>query len=711
LPAASPLALAPDSEQAGVDAATKLMGNFDRVVQDICNPGPENIDGKTLSQGGLKRVNPSDTESVQKMVSAVCGRLLGKGTPGPSSPEEAGVWMTAAKFLASRIQAPGDCPGRKPDMSAAQAEALRAVLAQTEAASKLINNCEVVVQDITNPGPRGVKGGQLSQAGLKRVDRKDSASVDAMIRELSSRLLGNSVKTPANDEVAVWLEAAAFFGKRVQAPSDECPGRKADMSNAAARALRTAVGQMEAAYKLISNSERVVQDLVNAGPKNIEGKTLTQTGLQRVDGKHKAVVEEMVKALGSRLLGHGVAGPVSPEEGQVWLEAATFLSDRIQASKSEMPGRDADMSSNGAKAFRGVLAEFEAVGKLVSNRETVVKDITNPGMVGVNGGSLTQRSLKRVAFIHYASVDAMIGELSNRILGRKVYAPSTSGEAGVWAEAAVCFNGRIQASADAFPGRAADMSPAAAAAMRKALASIANKSDKIDAASREASQKLMSNHVRVVEDITNPGPKNIDGKRLTQTDLKRVDIEHQMLVGAMVREVCCCLVGKPTLRPLAPEQVQVWAAAATFLSARTQGQPAEMPGRAPDMSPEAANALRAKLAQVEAAYMLMSNRDRVVQDITNAGSSNIDGKKLTQTELRRVDNKHEVSVNAMIKEVSCRLLGKAPMSPSPQEAAVWAEAAKYLGSRIQATAAEMPGRKPDMSPDAATALRTVLGQF
>jgi len=289
--------------------------------------------------------------------------------------------------------------------------------------------------------------------------------------------------------------------------------------------------------------------------------------------------------------------------------------------------------------------------------------------------------------------------------------PLTSGEAGVWAEAAVFFSGRIQASADAFPGRNADMSPAAAAAMRAALASIANKSERIDAASHEASQLLMSNHVRVVNDITNAGPNNIDGKKLTQTNLKRVDVKHQMLVGAMVREVCCCLVGRPTLKPLAPEDVQVWAAAASFLAARIQGKSEEMPGRAPDMSSEAASALRMKLAQVEAAYTLMSNRHRVVLDITNAGTSNIDGKELTQTELKRVDTRNEASVNVMIKEVSCRLLGKAPMLPSPQEVPVWAEAAAYLSGRIQATAAEMPGREPDMSSDAATVLRAALAQF
>merc|ERR1711904_504528 len=112
-----------------------------------------------------------------------------------------------------------------------------------------------------------------------------------------------------------------------------------------------------------------------------------------------------------------------------------------------------------------------------------------------------------------------------------------------------------------------------------------------------------------------------------------------------------------------------------------------------------------------AANMLMSNRGRVGQDITNPGPQNIDGKALTQTDLKRVDTKHQASVNAMIMEVSSRLLGKPMSSPSPQEQQVWAEAASYLSGRIQGTSAEMPGRKPDMSSDAAMALRTVLGQF
>merc|ERR1719389_1237834 len=141
--------------------------------------------------------------------------------------------------------------------------------------------------------------------------------------------------------------------------------------------------------------------------------------------------------------------------------------------------------------------------------------------------------------------------------------------------------------------------------MQKVLASIANPPNKVDIACLEAAQMLMNNYVRVVADITNPGPNNIDGKRLTQTDLKRVDAKHQELVGAMVREVCCCLVGKATPKPLTPGEVQVWAEAARFLSARIQGTPAEMPGRNPDMSSQAATALKMMLARMEAANMLM----------------------------------------------------------------------------------------------------------
>merc|ERR1711904_40467 len=159
-------------------------------------------------------------------------------------------------------------------------------------------------------------------------------------------------------------------------PSDKCEPphmeRKADMSSAAAQALSTTLARMEAAHRLASNYERVVQDITNPGPENIDGKPLTQLSLKRVDPKHKVCVEEMVKAVCSRLLGQEVSGPSSPEEALVWVQAGTFLSGRIQKSPNEMPGRAPDMSFLAAISMQKVLAQIEAASKLMSNREKVV---------------------------------------------------------------------------------------------------------------------------------------------------------------------------------------------------------------------------------------------------------------------------------------------------------------------------------------------------
>merc|ERR1712224_418610 len=165
------------------------------------------------------------------------------------------------------------------------------------------------------------KGGSLSQEELKRLDPKHRAEVDAMLREVSDRLLGggspvmtsvNSLSDPKCKEKAlVWADAASFLASRIQGPGDECDfpheQRSADMSNAAATALRTTLARMEAAHRLATNVERVVQDITNPGPSNIDGKELTQLNLTRVKAVDKYTVEEMVKAVCSRLLGQPVS--------------------------------------------------------------------------------------------------------------------------------------------------------------------------------------------------------------------------------------------------------------------------------------------------------------------------------------------------------------------------------------------------------------------
>jgi len=137
-----------------------------------------------------------------------------------------------------------------------------------------------------------------------------------------------------------------------------------------------------------------------------------------------------------------------------------------------MTDRAPDMSPHAAKAMRSSLAQIEAASKLMSNRETVVKDITNPGPGAVKGATLTQIELKRVGQAHKSQVDAMVGELCDRLIGKKLSGPPTSQDAQVWAAAASYFSQRIQASASEMPGRDPDMSMAAAVAMRKVLATI-----------------------------------------------------------------------------------------------------------------------------------------------------------------------------------------------------------------------------------------------
>jgi len=498
--------------------------------------------------------------------------------------------------------------------------------------------------DITNPQSRGLNGGSLSQSELRRLSQSHKPLVDAMLVEVCNRLLGHSPKMPRKDDMLVWINAASFLGERVQVPdtpSGDMPSdhrdRAPDMTALAGAHLRSTVARMEAALKLMYNQQNVAMDLTNPGPQNIEGKTLTQTELKRVDRKDLATVDKMLTALGGRLQGQDVSGPSTPEEGMVWAQAATYLSSRTQGTSGACPGRAPDMSRNAATMMLRMLAQIEACGKLMSNRERVVKDITNPGPQNIDGKQLTQAALKRVNPTHQETVLAMVHEVCGCLLGKKMSIPPTPGVAQVWTDAASYFHGRIQALASECRGRNPDMSPAAAEAMRKVLAQIINRPAKIDtlsslilthlaeekagvsqlmvdastqyfssflpqpekiaASSWEAAQKLMSNRGRIVQDIANPGPNNIDGKALTQMQLKRVNSKDRAAVDAMIIEVCCRLLGKTITSP-SQQDAQVWAAAAAYLSDRIQGTPEQMPGRKPDMSQDAATALRAVLQPI-----------------------------------------------------------------------------------------------------------------
>lgn len=114
-------------------------------------------------------------------------------------------------------------------------------------------------------------------------------------------------------------------------------------------------------------------------------------------------------------------------------------------------------------------------------------------------------------------------------------------------------------------------------------------------------RKLIDNHCLVLRDICNECPT-------TQLQLKRLPPSAARHADAALREVARRLCGKSAeVKSIPaeqidmrspPAQVQAWSSLATYLSGRIQSRDNERPGRAPDMSPESAELLRAVLQQL-----------------------------------------------------------------------------------------------------------------
>jgi len=347
-------------QQAGADAAYKLMENFETVVQDITK-GP---------------VDPKHISHVEKMLKAVCCRLLGASTAGQFQPphtkewlifdffmvsedgKESLVWMHAARFLLAYIQRWG--------MSHASTTAMLLVLGQIEAGSKILFERQLILNDIT-------KHLELNKVQIKPKNTfnedPDEKLLNMMLMSTSTNLLlGTPEKVYLPDsarqndmqelvemkerQVKLSAEAAKFLAARIQEPDWQN-----DMSSAAATVLRTFLGQAEAAWLLLLNRENVVKDITNAG------------GINNAES-----VAKMVNEAGMQLLGDGVAVPLpdkemygNPKDAQVWAHAAKFLCKRLQSCPPECEGLK-DMSPNAAGEMRAVLRQIELGAKLMSGQ-------------------------------------------------------------------------------------------------------------------------------------------------------------------------------------------------------------------------------------------------------------------------------------------------------------------------------------------------------
>jgi hypothetical protein len=97
-----------------VEAARKLISNYERVVTDVTNTSP-------ISQQGLKRVSPDCAGYVEQMMREVARLLLGlqaEEAPQSGNANQAQAWQGCAAYLQQRTQSTDQqCPGRKADMS------------------------------------------------------------------------------------------------------------------------------------------------------------------------------------------------------------------------------------------------------------------------------------------------------------------------------------------------------------------------------------------------------------------------------------------------------------------------------------------------------------------------------------------------------------------------------------------------------------------
>ena len=554
-----------------------------------------------------------------------------------------------------------------------------------------------------------------------------------------------------------------------------------------------------------------------------DGSPPTQQGLVRLPGAED-LVEGVLEEVSHRLLGnqpYQYVRPTSAAQAATWIATAEFLSARVHSSPEEVentPGfesRKPDMSFAAGAAVKAVLAELtvecmmlrwsrfkehlasgsasearkEAAQKLISNHLKVLHDITR-----ADGPAPTQPNLVRLPQKEH-QVDACLYEVCRRLIGARpdpqdrLVTTKSAAQAATWIATAQYLTARVHSSpleVKNTPGhqhRQPDMSPGAADAMKAVLAEILVEqqslrwdrfNDKLSlsqvafgaagqhdySARKEAAHKFITNHVKVLHDIT-----RADGSPPTQQGLVRLPGAEDLVEGVL-EEVSHRLLGNQPyqyVRPTSAAQAATWIATAEFLSARVHSSPDEVentPGfenRKPDMSEEAGAAVKAVLAELalemqnirwnslkehingvgspdelntfsaavyhdydarkEAAQKFINNRIKVIHDITRA-----DGPPPTQPDLVRLPRK-EHQVDACLYEVCRRLLGVRPdprdrllTTKNAAQAATWIATTQYLTARIHSSPDEVThtrgfeSRKPDMSSAAAAAVKAVLAE-
>jgi len=290
-------AAAKHDENARVEAAKKLIMNRQAVLNDICNPAR-----KTVSR--IIEVVPVHLSvDVENGMMETARRLLGNSSMNPiNRPSGDGreAWVSMAKVMDARLQTSQDqCPGRKPDMSAAAGNALRDVLKEVcgeQFSSRIAPFSSGMMSKPTDAGPP--------------VCRSDWSALERVL----------------NNGGGLAINVAAKHSEKAR---------------------------FEAARKLITNRQAVLNDICNPARK-------TMHNIHEVVPVHlSGTVESGMKETARRLLGApgGVSRPDGPTEMEAWVGMAKVISSRLQTSQAQCPNRTPDMSEEAGQALVDVLTE------------------------------------------------------------------------------------------------------------------------------------------------------------------------------------------------------------------------------------------------------------------------------------------------------------------------------------------------------------------
>jgi len=668
----------------------------------------------------INAIPPSSSTGKESAGNTSQGSLVEEPTAGGALPGVEGMWMLIKGLLES-----GKTAGKPSGAAASHSQP-----ACIEAARKLISNHIHVGRDICNPSPvRNIHGDKmLTQLDLERVPYESTRDVDQFLREVAWRLLGGEYTLavaidPSNEKQSTaWAKAASYLEKRLQTSHDQVPGRAPDMSPEAAAAMisvmhevaqsdpewshlkqvlkdggtghtptgpaaaHTPASRMEAARKITSNHVNLCKDITNASQSlNIHGnKRLTQLEIERVvivDEKTIAHVDQFLREVAGRLLGDvpTLADSTMPQQFLVWAQSATFLKKRLQTREDQCQGRAPDLSPEAAAAMVAVMNELmsppwwdklrnrlldgahanspimgaaayhphpvreEAARKLILDVAHIVKEVCNPSAAS-----------ERVAMEGSPYVDQFLREVAGRLLGEYSAAYelrldlSAPQQAMAWIQAAAYLEKRFQSrDGEAMATEEAPLSAAAVAAMVAVMQEVSQSTvawltlwQLLEAGAagpyspaeaqhrREAATKLIMNHGAVRLDICNPFPNmSIKGNKLSQArSIIRLPFEDVPYVDQFLREVATRLLGRgPSIEsrlrvhldPMMPAQARAWVGAAAFLTQRIQSTPQQFSGRQPDMSPEAAEAIKGAISEVSSmASAMLSDMTARGLDVT-----------------------------------------------------------------------------------------------